>query len=162
MLDIYFANKANVNTGIITIIWKTAIFITLFFDYFLHGTKLFYFHWIGLFSCMLCTIFMGVSNIGKAGVADTLTVTLLPVWIPIVFALAMALFVSINAMQTKNLDKRGFDANQITVNALTLFNGIVLFFVAIPYWSKNVFYLDLFWLGLVGGTVNCAALSLLN
>ena len=136
--------------------------MTALFDYIFNGTRLQYFHWIGLASCMLSTIFMGISKIGQDEEADILTATLLPVWIPLVFALALAFSISINAMLVKNLGKRGFDSAQITWNAMMLFDGMVLFFVAIPYWKNHIFYPDIFWIGFFGGSISSTALSFLN
>jgi len=87
-LGIYFAIEANVNTGIITIIWRSAIFITALLDYLLNGTKLKYFHWIGLASCMLCTVLLGVSKIGGAADTNPLAHHFLPVWIPLVLSIS--------------------------------------------------------------------------
>jgi len=66
-------------------------------------------------------------------------------------------------MQIKHLcATKGFKSKQTTMNAMTAFNAVILFGIAIPYWSKHEFYPDLFWIGFVGGAVSCLAISLLN
>ena len=63
MLGIYFAIRAGVNTGIITIIWRSSMFTSALADYIIYGTSLRYYHWIGLIACLACTVLIGISKI---------------------------------------------------------------------------------------------------
>lgn len=61
-LNLYFSERAGINAGIITIIWRFSVFMTAFAERFIFGIKLKYFHWIGLISIFICTVLIGLNK----------------------------------------------------------------------------------------------------
>ena len=85
-MGIYYAIRANVNTGIVTIIWRGSIFVTALFDYIIYGQRLKYYHFIGLFACVGCTVLTGVSKMVYNDDEQVLVYKPIPVWIPILIS----------------------------------------------------------------------------
>ena len=71
-----------------------------FADYILFGQKLKYYHWIGLVSCVTCTVLIGLSKVVTPEVKDSKNdvVALFPAWVPILLALMMAIMLTTNTM----------------------------------------------------------------
>jgi len=98
--SLFSAVYANINTGVITIIWRSSVFMAAFADYILFGQKLKYYHWIGLVSCVTCTVLIGLSKVVTPEVKDSKNdvVALFPAWVPILLALMMAIMLTTNTM----------------------------------------------------------------
>jgi len=63
----YFAALAHVNAGIITTVWAvTPLFLAITDCCFFH-IKLEYFHYIGMFSIVLCTIILSLNGVLQNG-----------------------------------------------------------------------------------------------
>ena len=62
-LTLYFSALASINTGLITTIWGVSpVFIGLL-DYLIFRVKLKYYHYIGMFSIVACTILLSISGV---------------------------------------------------------------------------------------------------
>jgi drug/metabolite transporter (DMT)-like permease len=97
--SLFSAVYANINTGVITIIWRSSVFMAAFADYILFGTQLKYYHWIGLVLCVTCTVLIGLSKVVSPEVkAANDVVALFPAWVPILLALMMAIMLTTNTM----------------------------------------------------------------
>ena len=55
-LTMYFANRAEINVGVIITIWSINPFFNSIADYYLNGEKMHYYHVIGLASMLLCSV----------------------------------------------------------------------------------------------------------
>jgi drug/metabolite transporter (DMT)-like permease len=90
---------ANINPGVITIIWRSSIFLSALADYILFGQKLKYYHFIGLISCVTCNVLIVLSKIVyPEKVGDKMNLNLFPAWVPILIALIMAIALTSNTM----------------------------------------------------------------
>jgi hypothetical protein len=72
-----------------------------YLDSVIYGVKLKYNHWLGLASCMLCTLLLGLSkiDIGKEVLVIQISpVKLVPVWMPLIIAFFAAVFISVNSI----------------------------------------------------------------
>lgn len=56
MLTMYFATKAGINVGVVTVIWSVNPLLMALADKIVYQTKLKYYHYIGLLAIMLCTV----------------------------------------------------------------------------------------------------------
>ena len=65
MLNIYYANLAGVNIGLITVIWRISIFMGAFSDYLIFGQKLKYYHYIGLILIFMCSVLIAFDHMPK-------------------------------------------------------------------------------------------------
>ena len=101
-LNMYLGAKANINGGILTVIWRLNVFMTAFGDFLIYKEKLRYFHIIGLVSITTCTILIGVDQaIHEKQNSDKIAI--IPSWIPILICLLVPVTMTINAMLTKHL-----------------------------------------------------------
>jgi multidrug transporter EmrE-like cation transporter len=57
-VTMYFTNEAGINVGVITTIWCVFPLYTALADYWMFKTKLEYYHWIGLTSIIICSLFI--------------------------------------------------------------------------------------------------------
>ena len=62
MLSIHFGLLANVNVGVISILWRMNVLMMAFADYFINGQKLKIYHKIGMVSILACAICIGLSK----------------------------------------------------------------------------------------------------
>ena len=148
------------NVGILTILWRMNVFMMALADYFINGQHLKYFHIIGLFSIMVCTVCIALTK----GTPSKLQQHLLPIWIPITFGILAPAFMTINGMQIKHLTKDhiGFETTKVTLSALIAFNVIILIF-AIPYWhiTHTFSHEGLYW-GILGGIIGTLGFTFLQ
>ena len=62
----YFAARANVNTGVIVTIWSVNPLFMAIADYIMFKQKLQWFHSVGMLMIVICVIFISMSNKGEA------------------------------------------------------------------------------------------------
>ena len=62
-LTMYFADRAQINAGIISTLWSLNPLYMAVCDYWLYGTKLKYYHHLGTFSIILCIIFISLNSL---------------------------------------------------------------------------------------------------
>ena len=112
ILSIYYAGMAHVNAGIITIIWRAAVFTTAVADWLWFGQKLKYYHHIGLLAIVICVGLISWAKIEKGSEKINVQVKIAPVWIPLMFAVLATIFMTFNTMQVKHLTQPriGFNA----------------------------------------------------
>ena len=56
MLCMYYATKAGINVGVITVIWSVNPLLMAIGDRIFYKRRIKYYHYIGLIAIMLCTI----------------------------------------------------------------------------------------------------------
>jgi hypothetical protein len=96
---LYTATLAGINTGLITIIWRSSTFLSALADYLLFSQKLEYFHYIGLVACVVCTICIAFSKVIYPESHDEeKVVAVLPAWVPITLAIISAVAITSNSM----------------------------------------------------------------
>ena len=140
--SLFCAVYANINTGVITIIWRSSVFMAALADYIIFGQKLKYYHFIGLISCVTCTVLIALSKVVTPDAkGDKKEVEVLfPAWVPILLAIIMAVMLTTNTMQVKHLttERVGFDSTRVTFNGLFV-NSILVFLLGLlPYLSNHV------------------------
>ena len=119
-LTIYTGRLADVNVGVVSILWRMNVLMMAFADYFINGQKLKIYHIIGMISILASCICIGFSkeadNIGKPAI----NTKFLPMWIPIVVGIAAPLFMTINTLMVKQMTKErvGFKTSRVTFNAI--------------------------------------------
>lgn len=59
---VYFAGKAGINIGIITILWCIDPVYLAIADFFLNGQRLNYNHFIGIFIMLCCSVIISLSD----------------------------------------------------------------------------------------------------
>ena len=59
----YLTNLAGINVGVITTIWCVFPLYTALADYWMFKTKLEYYHWVGLTSIIVCSLFISAQGI---------------------------------------------------------------------------------------------------
>ena len=81
-------------------------------------------------------------------------------WVPILLTFGSAAAMSLHSVWTKHMtsDKVGFDPINLAFSSLGLVN-LILFIVAIPYWNKNGFNQQQFWIGLAGSFIASVGLA---
>lgn len=57
------SQKADINLGISTIIWRVNVFVLALADFIFYGQKLKYFHIVGLVFITICTILVSIEGI---------------------------------------------------------------------------------------------------
>ena len=64
-LNIYFAEEAGINVGLVTIIWRVSVFIGALLDYIYFKTKLKYYHFLGLILMVVCVVIISVDHMNQ-------------------------------------------------------------------------------------------------
>ena len=62
-LTMFFANRADINVGVIITIWSINPFFNSIADYYINGEKMHYYHIIGLLSILLCSVAICMKDI---------------------------------------------------------------------------------------------------
>lgn len=126
-------------------------------DYFVNGQKLQYFHVLGMFSMILCSILISLNSFiypvaeTDTAISEAPTVS---VWIPIIFGLVTPVFFTLNGLLTVHLtSKTGFNSSRISFNSYFIVN-VIITIVAVFYYQTHYFDMNLFWVGLFGSIVN--------
>jgi len=161
----FFATKAGINVGVITVIWSVNPLLMALADRIIYKTKLKYYHYIGLISILICTVIIAVYGSGKSPKAEIKSIELYeikekcPAWIPVLFGLVTPCMFTTNGMFTKKVvsPEVGFNASDISFSSYFIVNIFVLC-AAIPYWVNVSFEPFLFWVGGVGAIINTLGL----
>ena len=61
-VSIWLASLANINAGIITVIWSATPLFQAIADRLLFGDKLKYNHWIGMLLIFTCSVLLGLQS----------------------------------------------------------------------------------------------------
>lgn len=162
MLTMYFATEAQINVGLITVIWSVNPLMMAFADRIIYKTKLKYYHYIGLLAIACCTVIITLFGGAKA---DIKVIELVdkkekcPSWIPVLFGIITPCMFCTNGMFSKKVfsPSVGFDASNLSFMSYGIVNVIVLAF-AIPYWVNKDFNNYLFWVGAAGSIINTLGL----
>ena len=65
MGSLYFAGRANMNTGIITVIWAMNPLIVAIMEYIGYKVSLSYNHAVGMMAVIVCAVLLSLSGIVK-------------------------------------------------------------------------------------------------
>lgn len=108
MLNFELARLAMINTGVVSVIWAISPFFSALLDFFINRQSLLVSQFIGMVFMLICAVLVGVKTIvnaddsidesSPAWVAET---DRIESWIPMVFALIVALAFSSDAMANK-------------------------------------------------------------
>lgn len=146
----WFANLAQINVGLITVIWSINPLYMAAADYFLFKTKLKCFHLVGTVLIVSCTILLSLksiiiiddSQILKAPVQNEAPKILnegeiLPVWMPVLFGILTPVVFCSNGLLLRYItdDKKGIKFNGTTISMSAVFAvNLILLIFAIFFW----------------------------
>jgi len=132
-----FSQKAGINVGVVTIIWRVGVFTSALGDYFFFGTKLKYFHILGLLAITACILVLNSKNFDGT-VKTEVKEAEMAAWIPISCAVAFPILLTWNNILTKFMtqDKIGFNPSRVTYFTFGLMN-IGILAISIPIWIKE-------------------------
>lgn len=145
-VTMYFATAASINVGVITVIWSITPLLMALADRIIYKFHLKYYHFIGMISMMVCTIFIALMGTDKSPKVEIKEIQLYekkekcPAWIPVLFGLVTPCVFTTMGMFTKKVlsPEVGFDPTNISFSSFAIVNFIVLF-AAIPYWVQVSF-----------------------
>ena len=164
-LTMYFANRANINVGLITTIWSVNPLFLAFMDSLIFGQKLQYFHHIGMIAIVICTIALSLSGVisPKTETAEVDLSNLLPTWIPVLFGIITPMAFTANGMIIKSLtsERMGFNPSNLSFGAYFIVNCIVMV-GAVYYWINYEFDSYLLIVGLIGSMINTCGIALIQ
>jgi drug/metabolite transporter (DMT)-like permease len=157
-VTMYLTNQAGINVGLITTIWAIFPLYSAIADRLLFGTRLYYFHWLGLLSIIACSLFIGaqgiidVENQKKAHVVASRV----PTWLPIMMGFLSPVSFAMFGINTKYLTqpKVGFDPIIMSFASYVVSNIIILI-IAVIYWNLDgsiPFDQKIFWLGFISSS----------
>lgn len=150
-----FSQKAGINVGVVTIIWRAGVFTSALGDYLFFGTKLQYFHMIGLVAITACILVLNAKNFDGSVTTEVKHYEIEP-WVPITCAIVFPIMLTWNNILTKYMtqDNIGFDPSRVTYFTFGLMNILILA-ISIPYWIiNNNFKPEIFFVGFVGSCIN--------
>ena len=155
----FFANRAEINVGVIITIFSLEPILNQIAAYFLFDEKILYHHVIGLLSILLCSICISMKDL-IAPAAKDVTEVQYPSWIPVVFGLVTPMSFCSYAMLAKNLtsERIGFNPSTLSMSSMISVN-LKLLIITIPYWIQNGFEQKYFWIGSIGMFVDSYGLS---
>lgn len=150
-----FAARAKINAGVIITIWSVNPLFMAVCDKLIFGQKLRYFHSLGMFAIVVCTIVISLAGIGSKQTAVDSVEPTAPAWIPVLFGLVTPMTFCSNGILTKHIThpRIGFNASRLSFNVYFAVNLLIMIY-AIIYWQNNPFNSYLFWMGLVGSIIN--------
>lgn len=122
---------ANVNAGVVTVIWSATPIFQAIIDYFAFSESLKYNHWIGMLMIIICSVLLGlqkeiysaINGHDKAGtkVADV-SEKALPTWVPVLFGIFSPVSFSFTTVITKLVTQEkfgiNFDGDKLSVTSL--------------------------------------------
>ena len=151
-----FATQAKINVGIITTIWCINPLFMAIMDFIIFRTRLEYYHFIGSFSIIVCSILIGMSKINMNYSIVKVEEIGIPAYIPVIFSILTPMCFTTRGMMIKHLSKvKGFDTLNLSFSTYLLVNFIILM-VAISLWYTETlpFNRYLFWIGFGGSCFN--------
>ena len=149
-LSIWAAYQAQINPGVICIIWLINPIIMAIGDLLIFGQKLKMYHIIGILSIVACGVFISLSkNADLALLADE---PILPVWAAVLIAALTGTIFNCHQLFLKHLcqPRIGFNAETLTFTSY-LTSSILVSICSIPYFLQNEVQTELFYYGI--GTV---------
>ena len=150
----WFAALANINVGLITVIWSINPLYMAAVDYFLFKTKLKSFHLVGTILIVACTVLLSLKPVlvkEEPGVESTETHKpviseapkiveegkFLPSWMPVLFGILTPITFCTNSVMLRFLTGEsrgiGFNGTTLSMSAIFCVNVLILIF-AIVYW----------------------------
>ena len=153
ILNIYYANKAGINIGLITIAWgSVTVFLLMLFDRCLFGQRITIFAYISILMIVGSIILVAYDHMPSKQVDNKKnktssalqTTMILTFFTPILFAVH-------NLISRSTQDRLAvFDFDPVTWNltSMSCGNCVILVF-AIVEWSKNGIDMQWFWIGLI-------------
>ena len=70
LLNVFFAERAGINLGLITIAWRASILFGAFMDFIIFKEKLKYYHFLGLILIVSCVTLISIDHLPKSSVAS--------------------------------------------------------------------------------------------
>jgi len=150
-----FSQKAGINVGVVTLIWRAGVFTSALGDYLFFGQNLQYFHMIGLIAITACIIVLNLKNFDGKAAKDLVKHEMEP-WVPILCACAFPIMCTWNNLLTKYMtnEKIGFNPSRVTYFTFGLMNVLIMA-VSIPIWiNQGNFQPRIFFVGFVGSCIN--------
>ena len=106
-VTMWFANIANVNPGVVTVIWALGPLYMALAEWWSLGTKLQQHHWIGVFLIIICAILIALSGIflpkALADLEASSGVYVLPSWAPVVMAIVTPVWFTTSGILVKHM-----------------------------------------------------------
>ena len=176
----FFATLTKINAGIITTIWCVNPLLMAITDWCFFGIRLEYYHYIGMFAIVACTVILSLNGVFKneepvpieeeSPVIPSIPIETypeqrlfkikMPTVVAVLFSLATPLAFTTNGILTKHLTNKElnpFNPDNLSFSSYAATNIVVLI-AAIPYWVYVSFSLRLFIVGLVAGLINTLGL----
>jgi drug/metabolite transporter (DMT)-like permease len=152
IFTMYFANSAGINVGVITTITSINPFFTALVDYLVYKIILKYYHFVGMVSIVLGSVFICLNGTFDAKKEDALAVHSIPTWVPVLTAFFQPFGYTAWAMLAKHLtsERIGFDAMNVTFSTISTVNFCVLIGSLFYFGHFGEFDTYLFTIGLVG------------
>ena len=115
-MTMFHATNAGVNVGIIITFWSINPLFMAVMDYILFGTKLAYYHLIGTFCIIICTIVVNLKDVFEEPAVDTSIIHKTAIWVPVVYGLLTPMCFTGSGMLTKHCcsDKIGFKPQRLS------------------------------------------------
>lgn len=155
MLTIYYAVAANLNPGVVTVIWNMCPFMVAFADYLMFGVVLHWHHLAGMICMAIGTILLSLIKLLDKNFAESVTqvgTELVPTYVPVLFGVITPIFFTISGMLTKKLVTGRMQFNPGVLSMMSIcFVDIIILVGAAIYWAQTgTFSHRLFLLGLFG------------
>jgi multidrug transporter EmrE-like cation transporter len=165
-VTLFFANKANINVGLITTIWSVNPLFMAIMDSIMFHQKLQYYHHIGMVAIVACTVVLSLSGVvspkepSDSSLFNMEVAEILPTWVPVIFGVITPMSFTANGMIVKTLTKPevGFNPSVLSYSAYLVVNLVVLI-GAIIYWTMWTFDSYLFLVGLIGSMINTVGIA---
>ena len=154
---VYFANNANINVGVIITIWSLNPFYNSIADYYIYGEKMYYHHFIGLVSILLCSVAISFKDMfNDTATKISVKPAIYPTWVPVIFGLIAPISFTVWTMYSKHMtsERIGFNSIRMAFSSQLIVNLIIMIF-AIPYWiNSGTFVPKYFLIGFVGSYID--------
>lgn len=166
---IWFTGLANVNTGVVTILWSTHPLFMAIADHFIYGQAIGYYHFIGmaliLSSVLILSLKMFLYPIEELFDINIDTWEAIPPFVPVVFAIVTPIVFTMNGILVRKLTSPdsgiNFNGKNLSFASQLLVNTFILI-VAISYWQSHHYSGELFLFGTLGSIINTLGLYLSN
>lgn len=164
-LTMWFAGLARINVGVITTIWAVNPLFMAIIDSIIFKQKLLYYHYIGMFSIVACTLIISVSRLfekDKTSFSEKEEISnILPSWIPALFGILTPVCFTASGILSKHLTgpRINFKASTLSFTSYLIVN-IFIAIGAVIYWvHTNTFSFYLFIVGFLGSFLNTLGLT---
>lgn len=172
-VTMWFANLAHVNVGVITVIWSVLPLFLAIADYCIFDQKLKYYHFIGMFLIIVCTVLISLqrfivpseptSEQASTSISNnTNQVTMAPI-VPVIFGILTPIVFTVNGILIRKLTSVehgfNFNASDMSMSGYFFVNLLILIF-SVFFWQSHEFDMQLFILGTIGSIINTIGISL--